>query len=260
MKSMREGMPPEATRQAAECLLIAVHKFLQRNRAIGSGPDLALAPNVTDRRSKRSAHQFRRAARAYEAMGMIIATWYTHPEFLDSNGQPTALSINGRVRSLSSLIRRSRCKLTRGIVLDLFQRSSSIGFTSDGLIVALKRDFHLPGFELIRAALWVERFLDTIQRNLDANFTAIKPVMEMSCYVSDVNAKRVAPLLRDIRQKGAAFMDSVDGAIEWSRVGRKSDIGIEVGACAFAWTRGSQRKSNRKASRTQRRRRATETN
>jgi hypothetical protein len=121
------------------------------------------------------------------------------------------------------------------------RRSPSIRIGADGSFVALKRVFVLPGFEVPRAALVIERYLETLRKNSTAHKNGATLLLERNCHVGEVDLQRIAPVLRDIKGRGTAFMDSVDGDIEAHRTQKKKRNGVgELGVLVFAWTRPSR--------------------
>jgi hypothetical protein len=84
----------------------------------------------------------------------------------------------------------------------------------------------------------VERFLDTLQRNVQSRKTRSPLLLERTCYVSQVDLRTIAPIIRDIDSRGTAFMDSIDGDIEDLRLRRaKRKSAGELGVLVFAWTK-----------------------
>jgi hypothetical protein len=107
---------------------------------------------------------------------------------------------------------------------------------------ALKRVFLLPDFEVPRAALVIERYLETLRRNSLAYGTGATPILERSCYVPAIGTKWIAPILRDIKDRGTAFMDSADGYIEAHRARAPQGKRVsELGVLVFAWTAGPKK-------------------
>ena len=96
----------------------------------------------------------------------------------------------------------------------------------------------LPEFEIPRAALVVERYLETLWHNALGRKRGTTLLLERSCHVPEIDLRAVTPILRDIKERGTAFMDSTDGEIEACR-SRRSRIGTtgEVGVVVFAWTK-----------------------
>jgi hypothetical protein len=187
----------------------------------------------------RRSNEYVEFIKTYEEMGILLSTWYTNSEFLDKEGNLLALAPRSRGRrSIGSLIKASGTSLQLETAISFLRISPSIRVDSKGWFVAIKRAFVLESFEIPRAALIVERFLETLRRNEMGRSKEIPILLERSCYVTGVDKRKVPPLLRDIRSKGVAFMDSVDGEIEAHRLVRapKAATG-EMGVVTFAWTR-----------------------
>ncbi len=219
--------------QAAKVLIAAVHEFLRRNKVPNQilkdyrGADIA-----------RNIRRYHHLMRVWEYTGVLIGTWYTNPKFLDRLGNPVPLS----PRSISRLIRASRVVISAKEALQLMRSSPSVKINSAGYLVPLRKVFVLPDSEVARAALVVERFLDTLYRNTSLRkYNAT--LLERSCRASGVDLSGSAPILRDIKEQGGAFMDTVDGEIEARRARTSRKINRvtlgELGVVVFAWVRPS---------------------
>jgi hypothetical protein len=227
--------------EAAEILFGAVVNFLRKNKLdpkyITRSAKHAQRRALNSRRGN-AVRQFRSVLRVYEEMGAIIATWYSDPRFLDKAGNPLLLSGGRGPHTIRNLVRSSGAKVEYPVVVDLMRMSPTITKTERGEFLAISRFFSLPGFELLRAGLVIERFLETLHRNSEANDERSNLIFERSCYANSVGSRKVARLLRDIKHRGTAFMDSVDGQIELnrSRSSKQIDSG-ELGVFMFAWMR-----------------------
>jgi hypothetical protein len=101
----------------------------------------------------------------------------------------------------------------------------------------------LPEFEIPRAAMVVERYLDTLRRNSVPQTRKTVVLLERNCHVPEVNMRTIAPILRDIKGRGSAFINSVNGDIEGKRLRiTKDKIVGEMSVHIFAWTRPSKRR------------------
>ena len=235
--------------EAAEILFGAVIKFLQKSKLepkrILSSARRAQKRNGSGRGGI-GGRQLRSILRVYEEMGAIVATWYSNPRFLDKTGNPLPLSVGRGPCTIQQLVRSSGAKVPCAFVIDLMQMSPTITKDEHGELLAISRFFSLPGFELLRAGLVVERFLETLHRNSETGDERSKLIFERSCYADSIGLRKVARLLRDIKLRGSAFMDSVDGQIEAnrSRSSNQSDPG-ELGVFMFAWMRSSNRPRSR---------------
>jgi hypothetical protein len=235
-----QSVRSDLIQQGANSLLAATFGFLHRNniskKSIVDFTNRFSAP----RKSRSSSRLYSKLNSAHEEMGVIMAAWYSMPEFLDPSGNPIPLTKGKGRKSISHLIRASRAKIQPAVALQLMLESPSIKSGVDGKLMALRRVFVLPELEVPRAAFVVERFLDTLQNNAESRKTKGILLLERSCHVSEVDLSVIAPLLRDIEDRGTAFMDSIDGEIEQQRVRRErrkpARVG-EMGVLVFAWTK-----------------------
>ena len=227
-----------ANRQGARALLAATFDFLYTNN-ISEREILNYAREHRVRqKAKGNFGSYRRLLRAYEDMGVLMSTWFSQPRFLDKSGSPLPLTVISGPHSIANLIRFSRVRVAKSLALDLMRRSPSVKLNDDGTLLALRRVFVLPEFEVPRAALVIERYLDTLRRNASGRRKETTLLLERSCHVSEVDLRKIAPILRDIKGRGTAFMDSVDGEIEACRLHRpKRNSAGNLGVLVFAWTR-----------------------
>lgn len=232
---------------AAEVLLSATVTFLIDE---GIPPSLIEGFLKKGKRAKQtaraSAKAFRTSLAAYEEVGIVLATWFSDARFLDETGLPVALTLGTGRLSLAELVRASRIKLTPKRVVELLRNSPSVRFESHNVIYAITRTFVLPDFQVPRAALIIERLLDTLHRNEIAKRDESPLLLERSCHVTAVNARSIAPIMRDIKAQGVAFLDSVDGEIEAHRARRSPRTATgELGVLAFAWATRARRPRKR---------------
>lgn len=224
--------------QAARALLKSVDVFLRRSGI----PRKSVGPVRSPRSGKdNTVVHYQKSMRAYENMGVLMATWFSDPQFLDKLGNPIPLSGSTGPRSIAALICRARVRISKKVALEFLRLSPSIN-SSRGSFVPLRRVFVLPEFELPRAAILVERYLDTLVRNSVGRKRGATLLLERSCYVPEVDLRAISPILRDMKERGTAFMDSTDGEIEACRLRRphRTRSG-EVGVVVFAWTKAKSR-------------------
>jgi len=224
--------------QAAIALLTAAVAFLRRNN-MSENSILEAFRQTKDRRNLNGrVRQYRRSVDAYEDMGVIMSTWHSLPKFLDQDNHPVPLTTNRGANSISNLVRSSRVNISAKLATELMRRSPSVGTDPSGNLIALKRVFVLPEFEVSRAALVIERYLNTLRKNSSAHRNGTTLLLERNCHVPEIDLPSIAHVLRDIKSRGSAFMDSIDGDIEARRVtkARQRAVG-ELGVLVFAWTR-----------------------
>ena len=104
--------------------------------------------------------------------------------------------------------------------------------------MALRREFVLPDFSVLRAALMIERYLDTLHRNTAPNRKADSASTGEKLPCAGGKSKIISPILRDIKNRGSAYIESVNGDIEELRRKRsRSKASGEMSVHIFAWTR-----------------------
>jgi hypothetical protein len=245
-KDSRHSLSELAKQQGAMALLTATFAFLLEND-ISKQLIMETARQQRGRRnSNRDVREYRRLVRAYEDMGMVMSTWFSLPRFLDPESRPLPLAVSRGPQSVPNLVRSARVKISAALAVELMRRSPSVRIDARGNFVALKRVFVLPDFEVPRAALVVERYLGTLRRNFSAQSADTTLLLERNCHVPEIDLKKINPILRDIKARGTAFMDSIDGDIEAhrNRRSRRKDVG-ELGVLVFAWTRPSKTRRSR---------------
>jgi hypothetical protein len=237
MKKAKTDADRAIKTQSAAALLRAVVQFLEES-GFSRETVLSMATaQLRGRESKAELDRYWRFVRGYEEMGMVLSTWYGNPLFLDADGKPRALANSRSAVSLRTLVRLSNVGITAAQAVKLMRLSPSIEFDANGAARPLRPVFVLPDFEIARAALVVERFLETLRKNSAAKAAGTSSLLERSCHVTRLNLKDAAPVLRDIKERGTAFMDSIDGEIEARRSRSRRSVGGELGLLTFAWTR-----------------------
>ncbi len=235
-----------ANEQGARLLLETCHEFLN-----AAGIDIR---SVKFRPTKGRAHgkvkvyarTYWRLVDAYEDLGILMSTWHSKPQFLDPNGNPLPLSKSSGQLSLRNLIQAAGVKLSVTTAYQLMRRSPSVQFDERGRVLALRRVFVLPEFQVPRAALFVDRYLGTLRANSSQRRQETNLLLERNCYVRGVCLAEVVPILRNIRTRAAALVDSVDGEFELRRPKRlKGKPTGEAGLLLFAWARRTEQTSNR---------------
>jgi len=230
-----------AIQQGATALLAATLAFLRRNNVSKKVILESVRQHHGHQRSRGRVRQYRKLVRTYEDMGMVMSTWFSLPRFLDRESRPLPLAAIRGPQSIPNLVRSGRVKTSATVAVELLRRSPSVRIDALGNFVAIKRVFVLPDFEVPRAALVIERYLDTLRKNSSAHRSGTTLLLERNCHVPEIDVRRISPILRDIKGRGTAFMDSVDGDIEAHRIRRPKQKRVgELGVLVFAWTRPSK--------------------
>lgn len=245
-KNSRPSLLELAKQQGATALLAATSAFLARNSISKSSIVESLRQRHGHQKLGGSVRQYRKLIRAYEDMGMVMSAWFSLPRFLDPESRPLPLTAVRGPQSVPSLVRSARVKISAALAVELMRLSPSVRIDTHGNFVPLKRVFVLPDFEVPRAALVIERYLDTLRKNTSAQRNDTTLLLERNCHVPGIDLKKINRILRDIKGRGTAFIDSVDGDIEAHRIRGSRPKGVgELGVLIFAWTRPSKTRRSR---------------
>lgn len=103
--------------QGANALLAATVDFLIHNNVKKKDIKQFVQRYCTSSRRSRSLRIYRELECAQEDMGLIIATWFSHPKFIHQNGDPIPLTTGKGARSIGQLVRASGAKLHMSMVV-----------------------------------------------------------------------------------------------------------------------------------------------
>jgi hypothetical protein len=233
--------------QGANALIAATIGFLNANNISKELIVKSVRQFYGSRKAAEGVRRYRRLARAYEDMGIVMSTWFSAADFLDREFRPLPLAVKAGPRSIHSLVRAARVSISARLAIEFMRRSPCIRVNSMGDFVALRREFVLPDFAVLRAALMMERYLETLHRNSALSKSKSVLLLERNCHVPEVNLKAIAPILRDIKKRGSAYIDSVNGDIEGLRRKRSRHKGSgEMSVHIFAWTRLARSAKNKR--------------
>jgi hypothetical protein len=226
--------------QGAHALLAATFEFLLRNNISKKFILKFTRKHLVKNQRDRSLRVYRELEQAQEDMGLIMGTWFSHPKFLDASGRPRPLTAGKGANSIAHLVRVSGAQIQGAVAIQFMRQSPSIKFTSDGQLIALKRVFLVPKFEVPRAAFVVERYLETVLQIASDRKKDAPLLLERSCHVSEVDLAKAIPLLRNLESRGTAFLDAIDGDLEGRRLRRSKRKRVgEVGIHIFVWMKSS---------------------
>src|ERR1700753_3772635 len=107
--------------QAAKALLKATYDFLRRNNINGKATHAHKWSRSPIQNDDKDLKLYREAMRAYENMGVLMATWFSNLKFLDSFGNPMALTASRGPRSISNLIRQSGVRISAKVAIELLR-------------------------------------------------------------------------------------------------------------------------------------------
>ena len=242
MNRINQSMFERAKTEASEVLLDSMIAFLSRNGISETQIKSRLNRIPAKTRLHHRKGSFEALTRAYESMGTVLSTWFDSPNFLNCDGSPAPITLGPGPRSLRALLRKSRVRISSQDAIELLKRSPSVEFDGENNIAALRRVFVLPDFDVTRAAIVVPRYTDTLISNSFAYRTGTIKLFERQCSASKINLGSCGPLLRNIKEQGAAFVDSIDEQLEGLSLARKRKASeTELGLVVFAWTSTDKR-------------------
>lgn len=112
------------------------------------------------------------------APGVVLGSWYSHPDFTDSNGNPLELEMQGDGASFSDLVRRFGGDIPPGAMRTELVRIGAVQETEEGKLRALKSVFtpsNLDDRLALAFELSMKRLAETILFNTDpANQNSVR--------------------------------------------------------------------------------------
>jgi hypothetical protein len=145
-------------------------------------------------------------------LARVLSGWFESPEYTDDEGRPRPLPVDGPEPSFNSLVRRFSGDIYPRIILDELIEVGAAKMLKDGDVRALTRRYTTGGAEpaaIEYLGTTVHDHIATLEHNL-----ATTPDARLyDDSVVSVRLDRAAlPLFRRLlRQRGAAFLDDIDG-------------------------------------------------
>jgi hypothetical protein len=147
-------------------------------------------------------------------LARVLAGWFESPAYTDGEGRPRMLPIDGPAPSFASLVHEFSGDIYPKIILEELLQVGAVRMSRDGSLRAVTRRYTLGGADpvaLEQLGSTARDVLNTLEHNLAA------PV-ESRLYsdtAATVSLERAAiPLFhRLLRQRGAAFMEDIEGWI-----------------------------------------------
>ena len=168
--------------------------------------------------------------------GAVLRAWHREDAYLDDEAKPIPLKLNGRPRSLATLMRRQDSKCD---ALALAEDMLAVG-----LIRKSRRGTYLPTTEsatirqlhpllIDHVAKSVMRLVETVYRNTDPMISST-PMIERYAHVPDLDPADAKEFAAFAQQQGAAYLAAIDDWLETRRVqsgaGKKRRFRTKVAA------------------------------
>jgi hypothetical protein len=181
----------------------------------------------------------------------VMCTWRREIEFVDANGEPSALHFEGSEPSFTTLCTNARCRRSPCEILEALIEFGAVSTGSDGMIQSETPTFILgkaiSGGRLATDGLLkqLEGFLRCVHGNVRSVSGQGTSKFERACTVTV--ARELEPVFAQlVRQRGQEFIDSIDEWLERNtKYGSQSGRYVELGAGAYYIDHGERERRNR---------------
>lgn len=162
----------------------------------------------------------------------ILSAWHHEPEFLDANGRPAPLAVDGEGMTFTKLMRRHAPALPVIAMIKELKNSQTIEEQSDGRLCALKRAYVPSGVSAERLRLW-SSVLSDIANTIEHNHSrddATPARFERRALSRRVDRKALPAFRALLETEGQTLLERMDDWLVAHQVpsGRQKD-GIRLG-------------------------------
>jgi len=185
---------------------------------------------------KRNGSQKSSAIGCDTIAGAVLRAWHRDPNFLDELANPIPLSLSGRKRSLSSLVRAQDPHADVTGLVNAMHRT--------GLIKRFGSHQYLPRtsaatisqmhpFAVDHVVKTVLRLVETVTRNMRL-IDSKHSLVERYAHIPDLDATEAQAFSDFSRQQGAACLEAIEDWLEARRKGKSRVAGNKKGASISA--------------------------
>ncbi len=147
-------------------------------------------------------------------LARVLAGWFESPQYTDSSGRPRVLPVDGHAPSFASLVQTFSGDIYPTIILEELLQVGAVRRLKDGSLRAISRRYTLGGAEpaaLEHLGGAARDLLATLEHNIaappdDRHF-------EDSAVSLSLDRAAIPLLRRLLRQRGAAFLEDIEGWI-----------------------------------------------
>lgn len=190
-----QGKPVSFSRVSA---ITALHRHVVSD--IVNSPGVGSADPASDKDYRRNR------------LSRVLTGWFESPLYTDGEGKPLPLAVDGPEPSFASLVRAFSGDIYPRIILDELIEVGAVRILKDGRIRAVARRYTTGGAEpaaIQQLGSTARDVLSTLEHNLG---TPPEQRLYDDAVVSVRLDKSALPLFRRLlRQRGAAFLEDVDG-------------------------------------------------
>lgn len=143
---------------------------------------------------------------------LVLEGWHRDPDFIDANGRPAALEIDGKQESFEALARRYAPSIPHVAMVKQLRAVGAVEDLADGRVVAIKRAYVPRALSDDHISLWGSVLHDvgaTWEHNL-MRTPAQRPRFERRAVNVRVDARALPEFQNFLEAEGQAFLERID--------------------------------------------------
>jgi hypothetical protein len=143
---------------------------------------------------------------------LVLSAWHQDPAFLDANGQPARLPLEGEEVSFTALLRRCEAGDVRpSTLLKELLAAQAVRQLPDGRLEPLKRSYIPQSMDEQLVLLWGKRITD-LARTSGHNLTSAPDAtrFERAAVSDHIDASALPEFRRFLEREGQAFLERID--------------------------------------------------
>jgi len=147
------------------------------------------------------------------AIGDLLKLWHQEPEYLDKEGNPARIRLNGRRPSFRSLAQRAIPSIDRSFLLSELERLGAISIDDGKFVRVHMRSF--PVYEDKRLAVHhtlstLNGFIKTLCHNLEVSNSNSNQLFHRIAWINNFNKREIQALKVRVKRHGQSFLESCD--------------------------------------------------
>jgi hypothetical protein len=166
----------------------------------------------------------------------VLSAWHHEPDFLDADGRPAALAVDGEGATFTELMRRYAPALPVIAMIKELSSAQAIAEGSDDRLRALKRAYLPSDVSAERLRLWSSVLSDvanTIEHNLSRGETALAR-FERRALNLRVDRKALPEFREFVEREGQALLERLDDWLAAHEVpSDEAEDGIRLGVGVY---------------------------
>ena len=165
-------------------------------------------------------------------LGDVLHHWFTDRAYVDKDGRPRALPMQGRGTSFESLVKAYAGDIPAGAVKFELIRLGSVFEDVRGRLHAVSRQMIPSGLEekvATSMAFGLRSLASTVAFNTGANSPGVAGRFERMSLSDGLTDKAIGELRSVLRERASTFVESVDNVVsdaERLRSGRRVGVGV----------------------------------